>query len=197
MIEAVIFDMDGLLIDSEPLWREAEIKVFRSLGIDFTEAMCLKTVGYRIDEVVAYWRKHFELGQQSDTLIANHVIDELIILINQQGKEMPGVHYILNFFSERKIKTGIATSSSYRIIDAVMAKLEIQNYFEAMHSAEHEVYGKPHPAVYLHAAGKLNVDPTHCLAFEDSFNGILSAKSARMKCVARDIRAGTPNSKMK
>lgn len=184
MIEAVIFDMDGILINSEPLWRQAVIKVFNSLGIDFNEAMCLKTVGYRIDEVVAYWRKHFDLGQENDTIIANHIIDELIFSINQSGKEMPGVHFILDFFASKKIKTGLATSSAYRIIDAVMKKLNIAEYFEAIHSAEHEVYGKPHPAVYLHAAGKLNTEPMHCLAFEDSFNGILSAKAARMKCVA-------------
>ena len=184
MIEAVIFDMDGLLINSEPLWRKAEISVFRKLGIDFTDAMCLKTVGYRIDEVVAYWRKFYDLGEDNNAIISNHIIDELIVLINDHGVEMNGVHYILNFFRERNIKIAIATSSAYRIIDAVMEKLNIRNYFEGIHSAEHEVYGKPHPAVYLHAAGKVNAEPSHCLAFEDSFNGILSAKAARMKCVA-------------
>lgn len=185
MIEAVIFDMDGLLIDSEPFWLEAQREMLPMVGIRMTEDMWKETLGIRNKEVteLLYAKQPWDLNRISleelDDKIAEHVIDS----IYRKGKAMEGVGELLSFFREQNVKTALASSSDFRVIDAVIDKLNLQDSFEVVHSAETEDYGKPHPAVYLTTAKKLGVAPLNCLAIEDSLNGLISAKAARMKCV--------------
>lgn len=185
MIEAVIFDMDGLLIDSEPFWREAELKVFPSVGIDITEDMWKETIGIRLNEVIDHWYSRFpwDVEQVSKKELEDKISDHVIELIYHKGARMKGVGDILDFFKKQNVKMALASSSDFKMVETVIDKLELQNYFEVIHSAELEEYGKPHPAVYLTTAKKLGVSPQHCLALEDSVNGLISAKAARMKCV--------------
>lgn len=185
MIEAVIFDMDGLLIDSEPFWLEAQREMLPRVGIRMTDDMWKETLGIRNKEVVKllYAKHPWDLNRISledlDDKIAEYVIDS----INRKGEAMEGVGELLSFFREQNVKTALASSSDFRVIDAVLDKLNIQDSFEVVHSAETEEYGKPHPAVYLTTAKKLGIAPLNCLALEDSVNGLISAKAARMKCV--------------
>ena len=183
-MEAVIFDMDGVLIDSEPLWKIAEVTAFAKVGLDLTNTDCEETVGLRIDEVVKMW--HAKVGWTNKTLIEveTDIIDILIQEIKNQGKALAGVHESLDAIKSEGLKIALATSSYQRIIDAVLDKLGIADYFEVCHSAEFEEFGKPHPSVFLTTASQLNVDPTQCLVIEDSLNGVLAAKAARMKVVA-------------
>lgn len=183
-IKGVIFDMDGILIDSEPFWRMAEIDVFKSVGIQLTENMCLETMGLRVDEIINYWYrrqpwKNFVSGQL-DKAIVDAVIEQ--ILLNGEAKE--GIEKSIKYFKGKGLKTALASSSSYRIIQAVIKRLGIAEKFDCIYSAEEEEYGKPHPGVYISTARKLLVDPSECLAIEDSFNGVLAAKAARMRCIA-------------
>jgi len=99
------------------------------------------------------------------------------------GEALPGSTYILNYFKARGFHIGLATSSPMNLVDVVVEKLNIRDYFSAISSAEHLPYGKPHPQVYLNCAAMLNASPIDCICFEDSFNGMISAKAARMKCV--------------
>jgi len=185
MIEAVIFDMDGLLIDSEPYWLEAQREMLPSVGIRMTDDMWKETLGIRNKEVVKllYAKHPWDLNRISledlDDKIAEHVINS----INRKGEAMEGVGELLSFFREQNVKTALASSSDFRVIDAVIDKLNLQDSFEVVHSAETEDYGKPHPAVYLTTAKKLGIAPLNCLALEDSVNGLISAKAARMKCM--------------
>jgi len=94
---------------------------------------------------------------------------------------LPGVVETLRFLQEKNIKVGLATSSYEILILTVLQALGIKAYFETCVSAEHEEFGKPHPAVYLTAARQLGVSSTQCLVVEDSFNGVISGKAARMK----------------
>lgn len=183
-MKAVIFDMDGLLIDSEPLWKIAEIEGFKKVGINLTQTDCEETVGLRMDEVTRIW--YNKVGWKNKTVeeVTEDVIDILIREIKIQGKALPGVYGILEDLKKEGYKIGLATSSYQRIIHAVLEKLSIAEYFDEVHSAEFEKYGKPHPSVFLTTAEKLNVSPLDCLVFEDSFNGVLAAKAARMKVVA-------------
>ena len=187
MIDAVIFDMDGLLLDSEPFWKEAEIKVFNEIGVSLTSEMCDTTVGMRVEEVAAHWHKIYkwDINNQGNSIkeVSNKVIEKVINLINERAIPFDGVDYIIEFFKERNIKTAIASSSAMSIINAVLEKFEIKDKFEIIHSAEHEEYGKPHPAVYLSTARLLGIIPACCLAFEDSYNGLLAARNAGMKTV--------------
>ena len=97
---------------------------------------------------------------------------------------MPGVYEALSFIQQQRIPMAIASSSSYRIIEAVTDKLEIGDFFEVIYSAEEEEYGKPHPGIFLSAAKKMRTNPSACIVIEDSFNGIIAALGARMKVVA-------------
>ncbi|MEO9533912.1 MAG: hexitol phosphatase HxpB [Crocinitomicaceae bacterium] len=183
-MKAVIFDMDGVLIDSEPLWKIAEIGAFKKVGIDLTNTDCEETVGLRMDEVVQLW--YDRVGWTGRTLkeVEDDVINILIAEIKEKGQALPGVHETLNILKAAGYKIGLATSSADRILQVVIDKLEIRSYFDILHSAEFEEYGKPHPAVFITAAKKLGVPVNQCLVIEDSFNGVLAAKAARMKVIA-------------
>ena len=181
-MKAHIFDMDGLLIDSEPFWRKAEIAVFTKLDIPFTEGMCRETVGMRIDEVVIYWNEKLGLSMPIETT-ANEIVDELISQVKKDGKALPGVISTLKTLKENKRKTALASSSSMRIIEAVINKLQIRDYFDALHSAEFEEFGKPHPAVFLSTAKMLDIEPQDCIVYEDSKNGMRAGLAAGMKTI--------------
>jgi sugar-phosphatase len=181
--DAVIFDMDGVLIDSEPLWKIAMEEVFRSVGSNLTKADFQKTVGLRIDEVVRFWHQHEGWKNVTPEKIEQDIVNRMVYLIKAHGKPLEGVPETLRFLSENNKKIGLATSSYAILIDAVLEVLELSSFFDFTHSAEHEDFGKPHPAVYLTTAEKLGVSPVRCLVVEDSLNGIISAKAARMKVV--------------
>ncbi len=185
MIKAVIFDMDGLLIDSEPLWHIAEIEISNKVGINLTKEECLETTGLKTEKIIEYWyhnKKSWDNFSLED--VKNMLIEKLILLVKEIGKEFPGAEFALVFIKKKNIKIALASSSSMNIINTVIDKLEIKNYFDEIYSAEFEEHGKPHPGVYLTTAKVLDVRPEECLAIEDSLNGMLAAKSARMKCLA-------------
>jgi len=181
--DAVIFDMDGVLIDSEPLWKIAMETVFKEVGSNLTKSDFQKTVGLRIDEVVRFWHQHEAWTNVTPEKIEQDIVHRMCSLIRIHGKPLDGVKEILKFLKQNQKKVGLATSSYTVLIDEVLEVLEVRSFFDFTHSAENEDFGKPHPAVYLTAAQKLNVLPSRCLVIEDSLNGIISAKAARMKVV--------------
>lgn len=184
MIKAVIFDMDGLLIDSEPFWQQAEMEVFKEVGIHLTLEMCLQTTGLRIDEVTAYWYKRHPWKGVALSTVTHKIVENVIHKIQTEGEAKAGVFQTLDFFKQQNIPMAIASSSYHKLIQAVVAHLDIGSYFQHLVSAEDDTYGKPHPSVYIRTAEKLGVSPMECLVYEDSFNGVLAAKAARMKVVA-------------
>lgn len=184
MIEAVIFDMDGLLIDSEPLWQEAEIMIFKQVNITLTPELCLRTKGLRIDEVVDYWYQQYPWTNLAKSAVESLIIDQVIELIQLKGEPLAGVAQAISFVQQKQVKIALASSSASRIIKAALQKLKLTDVFIEVYSAESEILGKPHPGVYLTTANKLQVSPQLCLALEDSLNGVLAAKAAQMKCIA-------------
>jgi mannitol-1-/sugar-/sorbitol-6-/2-deoxyglucose-6-phosphatase len=185
-VQAVIFDMDGLLIDSEPLWHVAEKEVFGARGLSLTEAMCEETTGLRTDEMVAYWyaKQPWPGGRQSLEAVAHEILVRMQELIRAHGVALQGVYEVLRLLQHRQLALGLASSSPPALIDAVVDKLHIRHYFRVLCSAIDEAWGKPHPAVYLTAAKRLGLPPRDCLVFEDSINGIRAAKAAGMITVA-------------
>lgn len=184
MIQAVIFDLDGVLIDSEPIWREAEIEVFATVGIDLDDATCRETMGMRIDEVVDLRFAQKPWTGPTPGAIRDQIMDRVVDLISNSGQGMPGVVEAIELFERRGTRIALASSSSYRLIHAALRRLGLASRFELVHSADDEEHCKPHPAVYLGAAHRLGVEPSACLAIEDSIAGIASAKAAGMKCIA-------------
>ena len=181
--KAVIFDMDGVLIDSEPLWKIAMEDVFVSIGCPLTRKDFQKTVGLRLDEVIEYWYEHTGWDNTSPKEVENRIVQRMIELLKENGEPLSGVVDTLKHLKSKKFKIGLATSSYEVLINTVLDTLLIRDYFDFTHSAEKESYGKPHPAVYLSVAKKFNIHPKDCLVIEDSLNGIISGKAARMKVV--------------
>ena len=194
--EAVIFDMDGVLIDSEPLWKIAMEEVFKSVGCPLTKKDFQKTVGLRIDEVIEFWFQEIGWNNVSPKEVENKIIDRMIALISEHGKPLKGVLETLDFLRSKNIKIGLGTSSYSVLIEAVLNTLKIAGKFDFVHSAEDEKYGKPHPAVYLTVAENLEVSPRKCLVIEDSLNGIISGKAAQMKVVCIPEKTHNPEPKL-
>lgn len=183
-IKGVIFDMDGLLIDSEPLWRKAICTIYHNLGYTMTEEMAASTMGMRSDEVAKYWLNYFNDSENSYKDVELNTLSLVQELIEKEGEIMPFVIETLDFFKNEQIPIAIASSSPLGIIQSVVDKLKIERYFKVMCSAEFEEYGKPHPSVFISTANYLRVAPTDCLVFEDSITGVIAAKAAKMKCIA-------------
>jgi mannitol-1-/sugar-/sorbitol-6-/2-deoxyglucose-6-phosphatase len=182
-LKAVIFDMDGLLINSEPFWEEAGAETLAQYDIALTEEQYHTSTGLRTREWIEWWFRGFNIDTRFTEDAERTVIARAIDKIRANAEPMPGVAYILDFFRKRNFNIGLASSSPMALIDVVVEKLGIAGYVEAITSAELLPQGKPHPQVYLQCAAKMNVSPMQCVCFEDSFNGLIAAKAARMKCV--------------
>lgn len=194
--DAVIFDMDGVLIDSEPLWKIAMEEVFQSIGCSLTRQDFQKTVGLRLDEVIEFWYEHTGWSNATPKEVEQRIVQRMIILLKENGKPLTGVHETLAFLKEKGKKIGLATSSYSILIETILEVLSIKHFFDVTHSAENESFGKPHPAVYLTVAKELNVSPQKCLVIEDSLNGVISGKSARMKVVCIPEKTHHPEPKL-
>ncbi len=184
MIRAVIFDMDGLIVDSEPFWAQAEMEIFPKYGHNLTLDDCKMMQGVSIREVVEYWYKVKPWQGASTAQVADEITRRVVELIIEKGELMPGVIDTLEFFKQKGLPMAVASSSAPDLIELVLRKFGILHYFEFFHSAKFEKQGKPAPDVFLTAARKLRTEPRYCLVFEDSYNGILAAKRAGMSVVA-------------
>ena len=182
-ISAVIFDMDGLILDSEPLWKIAEIETFKEVGFDFTIEMCALTTGMRIDEVVEFWRKKIKWESFTNTEIVDKIQNKMIQLIKERGKLLPGIIESLNLLNANDVLIGLASSSSMSLINTTVDTLKIRKFFNVIHSAENEIAGKPNPAVFLSAAKMLKVNPEKCLVLEDSKAGMSAGINANMRTI--------------
>ena len=140
--------MDGVLIDSEPLWQRAEIEIFPSVGIHLTPEMCRRPMGLRIDEVVEHWFTTRPWDSPSREEVAGRVVARVRELIGTEGALLPGTEEALAF-ATGKGRVALASSSFYVLIDAVLDGFGLRDHFEVVHSAEDEPYGKPHPGIYL------------------------------------------------
>lgn len=181
VLEAVIFDMDGVLVDSEGFWAQAELDVFSSYGVQVTEDLASLTRYMTTREVTEFWYNRFPWGELDISSVEQQVITRVIELIRSDNCTMPGIEDLIRRFKNKAYKIGLATNAPLQVAEAVLEKLEVRHLFDAVHSAESEVQGKPHPAVYLTAARKLGVSPEQCIAIEDSYSGLKAAKDAGMK----------------
>jgi mannitol-1-/sugar-/sorbitol-6-/2-deoxyglucose-6-phosphatase len=195
MYEAVIFDMDGLLIDSEPLWQQAEIAIFGKLGMELTVELCEQVQGQKIEDVIKHWYNYKPWINKSFKEVEIEIINMVQGLIKEKAQPMLGIEYILDFFKKKNFKIGLASSSTMNLIDTALDKLNIRHYFDVIHSSQFEKFGKPSPDVYLTVAEKLQLYPEKCIVFEDSYNGLLAARSAGMIAVAVPVKHSFDNPK--
>jgi mannitol-1-/sugar-/sorbitol-6-/2-deoxyglucose-6-phosphatase len=184
MDKAVIFDMDGLLINSEPLWWRAGVEVLRTVGVDLDDNRAHETMGLRTDIALQHWFSLFPWEGKTIPQIEQEVNSRVIQIIAEGAAPMPGVFDVVHLLSERKIPMGLCSSSPHGVIAAVLRKLDLQSVIQVAYSTENELIGKPHPGAYLSCAKQIGVHPRHCIAFEDSLYGAIAAKAATMKVVA-------------
>jgi len=191
MLRAAIFDMDGLLVDSEPAWQEAEIEVFAELGVSLTRHDCWQTKGLRVDETVAYWFARRPCGAASPEEVQERLVDGVAQRLQLRAEPKDGARHALDFFRSKGLRLALASSSSSRLIHAVLERLQMAQDFEVIRSAVDEPFGKPHPAVYFTTATRLGIAPCDCVALEDSLPGIAAARGAGMLCIGvPDERSG-------
>jgi HAD superfamily hydrolase (TIGR01509 family) len=183
-MRAVIFDMDGVLIDSEPLWRLAEQQIFADIGIELSNADCERTMGMRTDEVIEFWYRESPWKGPTTAEVEALLEERMRKLIAERGTVMAGVERSLEMARAEGLTLGLATSSSPPLIDAVLTTLGMEEAFAVTHSAVEEEFGKPHPAVFLTTARLLGVEPAECVAIEDSKAGVGSATAAGMRVIA-------------
>jgi HAD superfamily hydrolase (TIGR01509 family) len=172
-----------LLIDSEPFWRRAEIEVFGRLGLHLTESEVRQTMGLRIDDAVRYWWERFPWTGPSPVEVERAITASVADLIAAEGAPMPGSVEAVALCRHLGLEVAVCSGSYAVVIEAALRRLDIESLVSVWHSAEWEPLGKPHPGSYLTTADKLGLDPVTCLAVEDSFNGAIAAKAARMRVV--------------
>ncbi len=182
-LDTVIFDMDGLLVNSEPIWGLAANYIFEQYGFRLSPEQHVTTTGLRVREFVHWWFQHFGIAVEEEQGAEEKIIDRALQLLDENCEMMPGVPHVFNLFRLSHFKIGIASSSPHSLIDLVVEKGGIRSYVNATASGHNLPYPKPHPQVYLDCAALLQSPAASCLAFEDSFYGMIAAKAARMKCV--------------
>lgn len=185
-VRAVIFDMDGLIVDSEPLWRRVQRDVFAALGEDISPFLGHgQTMGLRVDEAIAYLCASAGLVDQDVGPISEAVVAGMVDAIRNEAELLPGVVDVLDACARRGLTCALASGSTPPVIDAVLDRFGLRPHFAGgVFSAVDDHYGKPNPAIFLRAARALGVDPTACAVFEDSLNGCIAAKAARMVTIA-------------
>jgi len=181
---AAIFDMDGLLIDSEPLRDRAELDIFASLGVDITRRHELPdTLGLRIDQTVRMWFEALPWSGPDQQEVTQRIIARALALVEETRPLLPGVEQALQLCQQQGLKIGLASASPLHMLERVLEMFDLRKYFDVLASAEALPYSKPHPQVYLDAAAKLGIDPLNCVTLEDSFNGMIATKAARMRSI--------------
>jgi mannitol-1-/sugar-/sorbitol-6-/2-deoxyglucose-6-phosphatase len=190
-IEAVVFDMDGVLVDSEPIWRAVEGEIFAGVGIEVTDRDLLETMGLRVGDVVERWHRRSPWDEPSREEVARSIVDGVAEAIRREGAFNRESIRAIDYVDGLGLRLALASSSPMRLIRSVLSLGGLVDRFEVVLSAEDEDRGKPDPAVYLSAARELGVLPERCLAVEDSINGVRSAKEAGMVCVAVPVSGVT------
>lgn len=182
MIKAVIFDMDGVIVDSEQIWDDAEKHVFSNYGIDITEADQLNTRNMNMRQVSEYWslkaQSPFSL-EVSEQSVIQHVCQQ----IQQRPVAMQGALNLLKQIHTMNFPIGLATNAPRPVCHTVLQCLQIETFFSSIQTADDVENTKPHPEIYLKSAHNLNVDPQHCLVFEDSPTGVKAAHAAGMQVI--------------
>lgn len=189
MIKAVIFDMDGTLIDSQPIWYQVSTDFFQQNGFPVTMDDMIKLTGSPVAKLVDYvLQTHGQKDKERAQLIMG-LMDYAVSEILAAKPLMPNVKDVLAQLKQQGIKMAVASASPRNMLQGIVDSCGIAEYFDYLASAEELDYNKPHPAVYLHAAQQLGVNPTECFAVEDSVLGMISGKAATMKTVVIPAQA--------
>lgn len=179
-IDAVIFDMDGTLIDSMWMWEQIDIDYLAKFGYTLPSDLQECIEGMSFTETAGYIQKRFNIPEDTDTMM-NTWNDMAFEYYRTKVDFKPGAREFLAELKKRGIKTGMATSNSMELVNVVLDHLNAHEYFDEIHTSSEVKYGKPFPDIYLLVAEKLGVPRERCLVFEDILPGIWAGRAAGMK----------------
>lgn len=180
----IIFDMDGVLVDSEPVWMAVEQDIYlKQYGVHLTNDDFKDSAGIRVDKLLATHHQRYSLPMEDVPQRALDVVTEVGRRIQSSPIPMPGIFELLETIKQHGLPMVVASSSPKKQIARVLEALNITHYFSHQVSAEGLINGKPHPAVFLLAAEKLGLTSEQCIVIEDAINGMVAAKAAEMKVI--------------
>jgi len=182
MIKGIIFDLDGVIVNSEPLHEFCERQILKKYKVKLTKETFYKVKGLRDEDAFKFYVKHFNIDECPNVLI-NRKMELYMKMLKKKIKIFPGFKRLAHQ-CKRKFKIGLATSSPKTSVSVILRHFDIKQYFDALVTAEDVRLAKPYPDPYLKAAEKLHVKANQCLVIEDTIHGITAAKTAGAKCIA-------------
>jgi HAD superfamily hydrolase (TIGR01509 family) len=189
---AVIFDMDGLLLDTETLWHDSEVELFARRGIEFTRQDQLQVIGTSFDITARYFAER--LGRPPEDGAA--LVDEMVALMHErvrrQVEARPGaIELVDRLRAVDGFRLGLASNSPRFLVDDALATAGLADAFDAIVTADDVAHAKPAPDIYRLVCARLGVSPSEALALEDSASGVAAAKAAGLTCIAVPLFAET------
>lgn len=181
--KAVLFDLDGTLVDSMWMWLQIDIEYLARYGYECPDDLQHAIAGMSFSETAVYFKERFQIPDSPEEIKECWIR----MSIDKYRHEVPfkdGAFEFLCYCRDHQIRTGIATSNDREIVDALMESLNMDPYLDVVVTACEVKAGKPAPDVYLEAAKRLNTKPEECLVFEDITAGILAGKRAGMTVIA-------------
>ena len=193
-VQAVIFDMDGVLIDSEPLYMEQEQRSYARYGVTLDPTELSKFVGTTQRYMWRVIKQDYALTESLEVLMAQHHAQLLSRLAKEPLLAMPGVSALLTLLNNAGIPCAVASSSPRELVDIILRKTQLLTFFKTVVCGDDVTHSKPDPDIFLLAAKRLGIAPEQCLVIEDSHHGVTAAKAAAMRCVGyQNANSGQQN----
>jgi HAD superfamily hydrolase (TIGR01509 family) len=180
---AVIFDLDGLLADTEPVWTESSRILLARRGRVYDPTMKSHFMGRHPQEVTALMIQHYQLAENPDNLLQER-LDILCSLYQQGLKPLPGARELVLALAQDQIPMSVASGSPRRIVKLVLKQLHLIDWLSQFVGSDEVEHGKPAPDLFLLAARRMSIAPSRCIVLEDSIAGVQAALNAKMKCIA-------------
>ncbi|RKD22378.1 haloacid dehalogenase superfamily, subfamily IA, variant 3 with third motif having DD or ED/haloacid dehalogenase superfamily, subfamily IA, variant 1 with third motif having Dx(3-4)D or Dx(3-4)E [Caminicella sporogenes DSM 14501] len=191
-IKAVIFDLDGTIIDSMWIWEKLDREFLQKRGIDVPNDLNKDIEGMSFTETVVYFKNRFKLNEDVED-IKSEFIKMAYDYYKNKIELKEGVREFIEFLKSKNIKLGIGTSNLKELVVEVLKRHDIIDYFDTIRTSCEVKRGKPFPDIFLKVAQDLKVEPKDCLVFEDTYAGVLAAKRAGMKVIAVSDELSLPN----
>jgi HAD superfamily hydrolase (TIGR01509 family) len=181
---AVIFDMDGLLLDTETLWHAAEVELFTRHGGEFTWDDKMAVIGTSYDFTADYFADRLGLPRQRGHELVSEMISLMHDLVRRSVDARPGAVELVEGLREVGVPLGLASNSPRFLVDDALATARLGDAFDTIVTSDDVEHSKPAPDIYLLACSRLGVEPADALALEDSASGVAAAKAAGLTCIA-------------